>query len=382
MKTARIIILFMATALAGASASSPEELAASAALTNPEWKFYSSQIAALPVPLKADSPVIGQPLEFASRAEMRAAVLGLDAGLAKLYLAEFREVLESDVRLKAMEYAASSRASAVAADLAERISALVKMLDERPAAGVEALVERRILEGAAIPFVTQAAGFKVRAEILKNEINGLLGRDGGEHLDVSMEDALPAEAGEDAPGSPLILDIRKAQLDRGIGAPGAGVDLEDFEIGGWFTRDGLGAIEPASGLMRPGAAAGETVEARRTRLLDDARRKFDQARSRRKLALDAAIKVAHSIPAELVENLRAASDLAERQYRVGALGVNLLIEIHKEYLNALQSRNEAILQAWRNYFDLRLLDLETIETKLRSPLPSSSPPRTPRASLD
>ena len=55
--------------------------------------------------------------------------------------------------------------------------------------------------------------------------------------------------------------------------------------------------------------------------------------------------------------MQSASDLAERQYRVGALGVNLLIEAHREYLDALQARSEAVIQAWRNYLDLELLTL-------------------------
>ena len=42
---------------------------------------------------------------------------------------------------------------------------------------------------------------------------------------------------------------------------------------------------------------------------------------------------------------------------MGALGVNLLVEIHREYLDALQSRNASILQAWRNALDLSLLNL-------------------------
>ncbi|HEU4678949.1 MAG TPA: hypothetical protein VFS35_05470, partial [Terrimicrobiaceae bacterium] len=49
--------------------------------------------------------------------------------------------------------------------------------------------------------------------------------------------------------------------------------------------------------------------------------------------------------------------LAERQYRVGALGVNLLIEVHREYLDALQARYDAVIQAWRNHLDLQLLNL-------------------------
>jgi hypothetical protein len=51
----------------------------------------------------------------------------------------------------------------------------------------------------------------------------------------------------------------------------------------------------------------------------------------------------------------------QRQYRVGALGVNLLIEAHREYLDALQARSEAVIQAWRNYLDLELLTLSVFD---------------------
>ena len=292
MKTTLFCIILMT---AVAAAETPGELAALAESSNEELKFYSAQVAALPAALKAEAPVIEQPLEFPSRSGLRQAVLGLDAEMAGLYLAEFREVLGSEVRLKAMEYASASRKAEVAADLAARISALVKMLADRPAAGVEALVERRILEGAALPFAAQAAESKVRAALLKREINALLGRDGDAPLDVNMEESLPPEVAESGSGSPLVLGIREAQLSRGLGGLEAGADLEEFEIGGWFTREGIGAVEPASGLTRPGANAGENLEARRTRLLDDARRKLGQARFRRKLALDAAILVAVAI---------------------------------------------------------------------------------------
>ncbi len=67
--------------------------------------------------------------------------------------------------------------------------------------------------------------------------------------------------------------------------------------------------------------------------------------AQRQAAVQAARKVAEAISTKLIENLRAASDLAERQYRVGALGVNLLVEAHREYLDALESRNEAVIQA-------------------------------------
>ena len=79
--------------------------------------------------------------------------------------------------------------------------------------------------------------------------------------------------------------------------------------------------------------------------------------TQRQAALKAAREVVNAIPPKLITNLQAASDLAERQYRVGALGVNLLIEIHREYLDALEARNNAVIQAWRNGLDLEFLNL-------------------------
>ncbi len=122
----------------GAEALTPDQMAGLALSDNPELRFYQEQVAALPKPTRTDVPEIAQPLEFPSQAGLRRAVLNLDRDLARLYLAEFRYVLESEVRLSAVEYQAAVETAATAADIAHRIGALVKMLEGRPAAGVEA----------------------------------------------------------------------------------------------------------------------------------------------------------------------------------------------------------------------------------------------------
>ena len=93
----------------------------------------------------------------------------------------------------------------------------------------------------------------------------------------------------------------------------------------------------------------------------------------------AAREVVKSIPPTLIENLQKASDLAERQYRVGALGVNLLLETHREYLEALKTREEASIQAWRNILDLELLNLApTGAGKITvTPRPTNEPTQKP-----
>ena len=335
----------------------PEELVTLALSDNPELRFYEQQVSALPKPSSTKLPIIAQPLDFPSRESFRRAVLNLDAGLARLYLAVFRFALAGTVRLKAIEYQSATESAATASDLASRISALVKMLEERPAAGVQALIERRILEGAALPFLRQAAEANVQKELLRTQLNGLIGRQANEELRVTGGFALSSQGPEPMAGEPLLLKIREGEIARGLVGLDAANEIESFAVGGWFTREGLGASEEVAGVTRPGATAGSAIGETKIRLLEDARAKFARETAQRRAAVKSARQVAAAISPELIENLRGASDLAERQYRVGALGVNLLIEAHREYLDALQSRNEAVIQAWRNSLDLELLNL-------------------------
>ena len=174
--------------------------------------------------------------------------------------------------------------------------------------------------------------------------------------------ALPQESQVKQSSDSLLLKIREAEIARGLAGLDAAGEIESFAVGGWFTRDGLGASDALVGVTRPGATAGSTLAQTRERLLEDARAKLARETAQRQNAVQAAGKVAEAISAKLIENLQAASDLAERQYRVGALGVNLLVEAHREYLDALESRHEAVIQAWRNSLDLDLLNLPASKT--------------------
>ena len=365
------ILFYTLLATSGFAASSarsftPDELVAFALSDNPELRFYEQQVSALPKPSTAKLPIIAQPLDFPSRQSFRQAVLNLDTSLARLYLDVFRFVLAGTVRLKAMEYQAATESAATASDLASRISALVTMLEERPAAGIQALIERRILEGAALPFVRKAAEANVKRELLLMELNGLTGRNANEELNVTGSLTLLPDAPDTATdGDSLLLKVREAEITRGLSGLEPASEIESFTVEGWFTREGLGASQAIAGITRPGVTAGSTIDETRTRLLDDARAKLTRESAQRRSAAKAAQEVAAAISPKLIENLRGASDLAERQYRVGALGVNILVEAHREYLDALQARNEAVIQAWRNSLDLELLTLRPPANRTR-----------------
>ena len=219
------VLIFAALAVSALAESSvrsftPEELVTLALSDNPELRFYQEQISALPKPSAAKPTTIPQPLDFPYRENLRRAVLNLDVDLARLYLAAFRFVLAGTVRLKAMEYQAATESAATANDLAARISTLVKMLEERPAAGVQALIERRILEGAALPFLRHAAEADVKSELLRTELNGLIGRKANEQLNVTGDLALPSESLDQTAGEPLLLENSgggNRSWSRGIG---------------------------------------------------------------------------------------------------------------------------------------------------------------------
>ncbi len=353
-----LLVIFSAGTLIAADLPlTPGQLVKESIENNPELRFHEKQVSGLPKATSGEPTAIARPLAFPSQEAFRSAVLDLDAGLARLYLDEFRFVLGGEVRLKSMEYQAAAETAAVARDLATRITSLVKMVEERPAAGVESLVERRILEAAALPFIKQAAESSLRASLLRIELNGLLGRTPGSTLTVAGSfEPLPEIATENSK-TPLLLSIREAEIERGLLGVDAAGDVESFSVGGWFTREGLGSYDTSGGHTHPGTTSGGTPAGTRARLLADARGKLAGEVTRRRLAVAAARDVVKSIPPNLIENLQKASELAERQYRVGSLGVNLLIETHREYLEALKTRNESSIQAWRNILDLELLNL-------------------------
>lgn len=331
-------------------AETPDQLAEEALRANPELRYYESLLAGS---AKGSPPVLTQPLNFRSAEALRDALLNQDKPLAALYLAEFRFALAAEVKLRAIAYQGTTESAAVATDLAARVQALAKMLEQRPAAGTESIIERRILEGASLPFVRTAATEKLEAEQGRLELNALLGRTPEAPLVVTDAFALPSPDDLPSPAQRLLMAQREAELARGLTGFDPITATEKFTAGGWFTQEGLGAFEPLETVTQPAGARTTQLE----RLRADAQRRLDRELARRTMAYRGALEVAQAAPPDLIKNLGAAAELADRQYRVGALSSNLLIEVNREWLDTLEARHEAVLQAWRNRLDLELLQL-------------------------
>lgn len=349
----RILILLWVASATLIHAETIDALIAEALKANPELHFYEAQLSTLSKGVETKPPVLAQPLAFRSSDALRDALLNRDRELAALYVEEFRFALAAEVRLRAIAYQGSLESAATSGDLAGRIQALVKMLEQRPAAGTESLIERRILEGAALPFVRVAAEQKLTASQARIALNHLLGRPAKSPLTVTDAFVLPSKEKPAAPSEALLIAQRKAELARGLSGFDAIESVEQFPVGSWFTREGLGAFDPLDMVTQFG---GSSIP-QRERLLADAERKIQREIERRTAAYLSAREVVQAIPTDLIANLAAVSEVADRQYRVGALSANLLIEVNREWLEALETRNETVLQLWRNRLDLELLNL-------------------------
>lgn len=339
-----------------------EALVAEAMKNNPELAFYEAELGAIRSgkSRKSNSTEIPQPLDFPSREVLRRAILDRDADLARLALDEFRFVLASSVRLYAIEYLAAQSTGQAASDLASSAEALVKMLKKRPTSGFDALLEIRILTGSNYPILQAAAEAEAKQEQLSLVLNGLLGRPVGTSFTLEGTPPVPtvgADGNEtDLIAASLRFKTRQARIARGVFGIEAASEAEIFPVGGWFTKDGLGAVEELAGLSRPLPASATTGPASIQKMLTaDALAKLNSEVARRRLAIQAVQKLLAAIPPESIAEIHSASELANRQYRIGGIGISLFVETQRAYLEAVETHSQALVQAWRNQLDLDLL---------------------------
>jgi len=70
---------------------------------------------------------------------------------------------------------------------------------------------------------------------------------------------------------------------------------------------------------------------------------------------EAAVAQVDSITPELVSNLHDAADLADRQYRLGAIPVQLFLDMQREFLSVQLLRHNALLEALKKSAELAWL---------------------------
>ena len=394
----------------GADASSSESwdvesLVAQALAHNAELKFYAAEVAAAKGQrtqaglwknpevsgeygtrrisdtegtLQGDgftrSVALSQTFEFPGKGSLRKAIANKDIEIAELGLKQFQLALTARVQMLAYRYQSASINATAAEEISERSHALIELLKKRPIAGVTQLLELRVIEGSLIELHRTAKEFMQEREEARLELNALIGRPSSQSLVIRSKFSPPAyqlDANQlilAGLNQNLQLKGRIAELEKTVRQVSA-ARLEtapDFSIGPFFSQDKAGDLEENFGgslsMTLPfwnwnqGNVA--TAKARREQadaLLLEARRKVESEIARRCRAYELCRKQLNQMPADIIDKLRDASDLADRQYRTGAVNVQLFLEVQREFLNAQKIRNEATVDLWSHWFDLALL---------------------------
>ena len=313
------------------------------------------------------------PVERDGKRETRMAIAQSDTLLAKAALAQARRDLELRIRTLGYEYLAASADAAIAGEIAERSRAMIALLTQRPAAGPVILLELRVIEGSLVEFQKSARDFEAQRDTARIALNVLLRRDPDAPLHLRDDLRVPvarfdlATLAANLERTPSLLQRLEETKRARLSVEAAEREIRpDFRIGPYFSWEetdeaettlGLAASIPLSGSRQQrGAIAAararlEGAQAQWAAAVQDAR--LELARLHR--IYESAVEQANAIPPDLVASLHDAADLADRQYRLGAIPVQLFLDMQREFLSVQLLRHNALLEALKKEVELKWL---------------------------
>jgi cobalt-zinc-cadmium efflux system outer membrane protein len=374
-----------------------EQLTAEALANNPELKFYAAEIAAAKGTLKTAGTIrnpelntqagyknardnsdgasgegaawsvsVNQTFEYPGRIALRKAIAKGDVNLAKLHLQQFRLTLAARVRVLAYSISIAQERSMAARDVADRFQGLSDVLAQRPPAGVTPLLETRIIDANMLNFRRQEREAVLAAKTAAAELNQLCGRPADATLQVSagelnllemslqtLVDAARANA----------FDIRIRQ--RELAQQGFKVALARNErfpaiaVGPYYSQENAVEKEHQAGI---GISLPLPLWDRNTGNIETSKAREEQARAsllatqrevERRVTQSAATAEAKreeiaKWQVDTIAKFREAAEVADRNYRLGAVALPVYVETQKQYLeivSALQEMKKDALQA-------------------------------------
>lgn len=313
------------------------------------------------------------PIERDGKREARMGIAESNVRIAEAALKQLHRDIELQVRTLAYEYLTASADSEIAGEIAERSRAMIDLLKQRPAAGPVMLLELRVIEGSLVEFQKSARDFETQRDAARASLNVLLGRADDEPL-VLHDDLVPPidhysmdELSARLEKSPTLLK-RLAEIERATLESKAAI-LEakpDLEIGPYLSREDAGEAETTIGLAFSvpltwrNRNQGAIAAAKANQIKAEAELSTEALSARSELArrlrlYESAVAQVEAIPASQVESLHDAADLADRQYRLGAIPVQLFLDMQREFLNVQLLRHNALLESLKMAAELEWL---------------------------
>lgn len=317
-------------------------------------------------------------IERTGKREAREAIATAEAGLADLRLQLQRRELEIEVRRLAAEYGIAASDAEAADEINRRSQALIEMLKQRPAAGAAMFLELKMVEASLMEFQAAARGFAGQRDAARLALNGLLNRP------ATLPLLLPAvlEPAGASTNADVLMETLKTgprwriamlEVERQVGEGRAArvAAKADYTMGPFVSQEDAAGQEFALGVSlsvplpwrnrNQGAIA--AAEAREQQAVASQRaleRELTGALAQAIAAYARAREQLTELSAEKAADVHAAADLAERQYRLGTISVQLFLDMQRECLNVQQLRHDALRDTWNSALDLQELAGEGI----------------------
>jgi outer membrane protein, heavy metal efflux system len=377
--------------------TTPSALVRQALANNPELRFYAAEMAAAKGALKTAGTIrnpelntqagyknardnfggpsgegaawsisVNQTFEYPGRIALRKAIAKGDIDLAGLHLQQFRLTLAARVRTLAYSISIAQERSMAAREVADRFQALSDVLAQRPPAGTTPLLEMRIIDANTLNFRRQELEAVLAAKTAVAELNQLCGRPTDAALQVRAGELKLLQTSLQTLGDAAranAFDIRTRQ--RELAQQGFKVALARNErfpaiaIGPYYLQEnavekehqaGIGISLPLPlwdrniGNIETSKARQEQARASLLATQREVERRVNQSAATFEMKRE---QIANW-QVDAVAKFREAAELADRNYRLGAVALPVYVETQKQYLEivgALQEMKKDALQA-------------------------------------
>ena len=315
-----------------------------------------------------------QTFEFPGKASLRKAIADHDVKLAELALQQLHLEVAAKARSLAVEWLATEQEALTAREVADRSETLTEMLKKRAPAGVQSLLDQRIIEADLVNILTHAREAEERRDTARITLNLLRNHSPKDelHLRASL-DPLHSNTEweslwETAKASSFLIqsseiELQKAGKSLSKAKVGAGPDIT---LSPFYSEEraadrerilGIGVSLPLPlwdsnrGQIEAARAGVKGADARKAAVLRDLQRELAVAIA----VYDLTAKQLEKTPLAMLTRLREGADLADRQFRLGAVPVQTYIEMQDQYLQATSNLLNAIREAHDSLLKIRTL---------------------------
>ena len=382
----------------------PDALVRQALEKNPELNFYVVEIAAARGGLKtagtrrnpefnaqtgykntrdksgetlgdgaAFSLSVQQTFEYPGRIALRKAVAKGDVELAELHLEQFRTTLAARVRTLAYSVLIAQERATATREVADRLQSLSEILAQREPAGVTPLLETRMIEANTLALRRQEREAALAVKTAITELNQLRGQSPTAPLQLRSAPLAFAQASLPrllAAARTHALDIRIREAE--LAQQGVKVSLTKNErypalaIGPYYSHETAADKEQQAGigfslpLQLWDRNAGNIATSKARELQAQASLIATEHEVERRVAQSAAIFESKRDEIdkwqdETVAKFRDAAELADRNYRSGAVAVSIYVETQKQYLEMLATVHDLKKDALQAAQELEIL---------------------------